>query len=112
MEHPIKWKRPETLGKKSSHCAEQWLQGKGGDLGGIQTHDLQNRNLTLYSAKLRDHNGCKGNHFFRFTQFFAPFFTEKNSILRLQTPQTAHSIQEYSPSTQEYSLQNPTKQTS
>ena len=27
---------------------------KGSDLGGIQTHDLQNRNLTLYSAKLRD----------------------------------------------------------
>ena len=25
------------------------------DLDGIQTHDLQNRNLTLYSAKLRDH---------------------------------------------------------
>ena len=24
-----------------------------GDLDGIQTHDLQNRNLTLYSAKLR-----------------------------------------------------------
>ena len=24
------------------------------DPGGIQTHDLQNRNLTLYSAKLRD----------------------------------------------------------
>ena len=24
------------------------------DLDGIQTHDLQNRNLTLYSAKLRD----------------------------------------------------------
>ena len=24
------------------------------DLGGIQTLDLQNRNLTLYSAKLRD----------------------------------------------------------
>ena len=24
-----------------------------GDPGGIQTHDLQNRNLTLYSAKLR-----------------------------------------------------------
>ena len=23
-----------------------------GDSGGIQTHDLQNRNLTLYSAKL------------------------------------------------------------
>ena len=26
------------------------------DPGGIQTHDLQNRNLTLYSAKLRDQN--------------------------------------------------------
>lgn len=25
------------------------------DPGGIQTHDLQNRNLTLYSAKLRSH---------------------------------------------------------
>ena len=25
------------------------------DPGGIQTHDLQNRNLTLYSAKLQDH---------------------------------------------------------
>ena len=24
------------------------------DLGGILTHDLQNRNLTLYTAKLRD----------------------------------------------------------
>ena len=24
------------------------------DPDGIQTHDLQNRNLTLYSAKLRD----------------------------------------------------------
>ncbi len=24
------------------------------DSGGIQTHDLQNRNLTLYSAKLRN----------------------------------------------------------
>ncbi len=24
-----------------------------GDPDGIQTHDLQNRNLTLYSAKLR-----------------------------------------------------------
>ena len=27
-----------------------------GDLEGIQTLDLQNRNLTLYSAKLRGHN--------------------------------------------------------
>ena len=29
---------------------------KFSDLGGILTHDLQNRNLTLYTAKLRDHN--------------------------------------------------------
>ena len=27
-----------------------------GDPGGTQTHDLQNRNLTLYSTKLRDQN--------------------------------------------------------
>ena len=26
---------------------------------GIQTHDLQNRNLTLYSAKLRDLLFCR-----------------------------------------------------
>ena len=26
------------------------------DPGGIQTHDLQNRNLTFYSAELRDQN--------------------------------------------------------
>ena len=33
---------------------------------GIQTQDLQNRNLTLYSAKLRDHClfcECKSNIF-------------------------------------------------
>ena len=33
------------------------------DPEGIQTLDLQNRNLTLYSAKLRDqffYYGCKG----------------------------------------------------
>ena len=32
---------------------------------GIQTQDLQNRNLTLYSAKLRDLTACKGNKKFR-----------------------------------------------
>ena len=32
---------------------------KDGDPGGIQTHDLQNRNLTLYSAKLRDQLAAK-----------------------------------------------------
>ena len=30
-----------------------------GDSGGIQTHDLQNRNLTLYSAKLPSQRQCK-----------------------------------------------------
>lgn len=29
------------------------------DPGAIQTHDLQNRNLTLYSAKLRDPLFCR-----------------------------------------------------
>ena len=28
------------------------------DSAGIQTQDLQNRNLTLYSAKLRSQHGC------------------------------------------------------
>ena len=31
------------------------LLGGDGALGGIQTHDLQNRNLTFYSAELRGH---------------------------------------------------------
>ncbi len=30
-----------------------------GDPDGIQTHDLQNRNLTLYSAKLQGHKITK-----------------------------------------------------
>ena len=30
-----------------------------GDPGGIQTHDLQNRNLMLYSAKLQGLNNCE-----------------------------------------------------
>ena len=48
---------------------------------GIQTLDLQNRNLTLYSAKLRVLNpllvhlsGCKGRHFFPFPQVFCQIF--------------------------------------
>lgn len=32
------------------------------DLGGILTLDLQNRNLTLYTAKLRGLTGCKSRH--------------------------------------------------
>ena len=35
-------------------CFHRMPEYVSGDPGGIQTHDLQNRNLTLYSAKLRD----------------------------------------------------------
>ena len=46
--------------------ANLYLQGfSRGDPVGIQTQDLQNRNLTLYSAKLRDLTACKGNKKFR-----------------------------------------------
>ena len=38
----------------------------GCDLAGIQTLDLQNRNLTLYSAKLRGHSNGKGKHSWRY----------------------------------------------
>ena len=48
---------------------------------GIQTLDLQNRNLTLYSAKLRvlhpllvQLSGCKVRHFFWFPQVFCKIF--------------------------------------
>ena len=40
-------KHRENFDKKYSRCLFC-------DPDGIQTHDLQNRNLTLYSAKLRD----------------------------------------------------------
>lgn len=33
---------------------------QGSDPGATQTHDLQNRNLTLYSTKLRGQNRRKG----------------------------------------------------
>ena len=33
---------------------------KWSDPGATQTHDLQNRNLTLYSTKLRGQKRCKG----------------------------------------------------
>ena len=42
-----------------SHLADYQQDGSFGDPGGIQTHDLQNRNLTLYSAKLRDPLFCR-----------------------------------------------------
>ena len=35
------------------------------DPGGIQTHDLQNRNLTLYSTELRSHCGREVKQLFR-----------------------------------------------
>ena len=44
---------------------------------GIQTHDLQNRNLTLYSAKLRVLNvsGCKSNNFIRKNKIWGGCFS-------------------------------------
>ena len=44
---------------------------------GIQTHDLQNRNLTLYSAKLRvlDVSGCKSNNFIRKNKIWGGCFS-------------------------------------
>ena len=44
---------------------------------GIQTHDLQNRNLTLYSAKLRvlDVIGCKSNNFIRKNKIWGGCFS-------------------------------------
>ena len=54
-------------------CDEKALQS---DPDGIQTHDLQNRNLTLYSAKLRSLVPCKNTAFLRLDQtilLFHPF---------------------------------------
>ena len=54
-------------------CDEKALQS---DPDGIQTHDLQNRNLTLYSAKLRSLFPCKNTAFLRLDQtilLFHPF---------------------------------------
>ena len=39
---------PSFLFLSTQHC----------DPGGIQTHDLQNRNLMLYSAKLQGRHNC------------------------------------------------------
>ena len=49
------------------------------DPEGIQTLDLQNRNLTLYSAKLRDRvreNECKGTKKMRKGKRMRNFFCE------------------------------------
>ena len=51
-------------------CDEKALQS---DPDGIQTHDLQNRNLTLYSAKLRSLVSCKNTAFLRLDQTILSF---------------------------------------
>ena len=43
-----------------------------GDPVGIQTQDLQNRNLTLYSAKLRGQSECKGSKIIPNSLTFGP----------------------------------------
>ena len=52
---PIKKKRTDNPGGSGLSVH---MHG-GGDPAGIQTQDLQNRNLTLYSAKLPGQCGCK-----------------------------------------------------
>ena len=71
------------------------------DFGGIQTHDLQNRNLTLYSAKLRSHTAplpssahddflqylCKINYFYPIEQNIEQMFCKKTKKeVRLSAP--------------------------
>ena len=60
---------PRSAKKENAPCPK-WQGVLACDPVGIQTQDLQNRNLTLYSAKLRDldvcvagffgNSGCKG----------------------------------------------------
>jgi hypothetical protein len=50
------------------------------DPGGIQTHDLQNRNLTLYSAKLPGQSDCK----IRKNIYFLLIFPLFSSVLRVE----------------------------
>ncbi len=50
LEHVTHWRTRKLLkGRNASNAIKS-------DPVGIQTQDLQNRNLTLYSAKLRDHD--------------------------------------------------------
>ena len=60
-------------------CDEKALRS---DPDGIQTHDLQNRNLTLYSAKLRSLVPCK-LALFAFTTFTIEGTTARWVFLRL-----------------------------
>ncbi len=50
---------------KNEKGASLSLRPLNGDPGGIQTHDLQNRNLTFYSAELRGQLRRKGRAFSR-----------------------------------------------
>ena len=56
--------------KRKNHCSYLIYNGltfNNCDPDGILTHDLQNRNLTLYTAELRSHFcSCKGNKLFQF----------------------------------------------
>ncbi len=47
-------KKIKTNGKKQVEILYMTKDSHFGDSAGIQTQDLQNRNLTLYSAKLRN----------------------------------------------------------
>ena len=47
---------PDISYKKTPNSTLQYSGRTFSDPDGIQTHDLQNRNLTLFSAKLRGHN--------------------------------------------------------
>ena len=63
---PVVWRQPSYKGKRSLEYLKANFHIQFSfflrDPVGIQTQDLQNRNLTLYSAKLRDQlvqSGCK-----------------------------------------------------
>lgn len=51
------------------------MDSSASDPGGILTHDLQNRNLTFYTAELRGH--------FRFAAQIYIFFAKKQSFVHL-----------------------------
>ena len=61
------------------------------DPGGIQTHDLQNRNLTLYSAKLRNLFGFTNAKIYKKEQTAVVISTKKrNSITNTLNKQLLH----------------------
>ena len=54
-----------------------------GDPGGIQTHDLQNRNLMLYSAKLQGQNSIASAKIAIIYKETIAQLTKKQIVLRL-----------------------------